>query len=67
MVDYKRAQRSATLSETMKKLMIDWWVQETSISPNRKDVVRRRVGVKNFEIHPKHYLQISQVRTYNFE
>jgi hypothetical protein len=66
-LNYTKVRRFNTLSKAMKKLMIDCWVQETSISPNQKDVVQRRVSVKNFEIHPKHYLQTSQVKTYNFE
>jgi len=64
--NYKKVQRFNTLLEVVKKLMINWWVQETSISPNHKDVVWR-VGIKNFEIHLKHYLQTSQVKTYNFK
>jgi len=38
-LNYKRIPRFDTLSEVAKKLVIDWWVQETSISPNPKDVI----------------------------
>lgn len=57
-LNYKRALRSGRISEPVKTLVSDWWVQETSISPNWKDVVRRRIGVKDFVHHPTQCLQM---------
>jgi aspartate oxidase len=41
--------------------VINWWENETIISLKTKDVVRRRIGMKLYETHSKHYLQMSQV------
>jgi hypothetical protein len=53
---------SDVLPQEIKNVIIDWWTKETPISPNRKDVVKRQIVVKRFEEHPKHFLQVSQVR-----
>jgi len=29
-----------------------WWTLETTISPNKKDIVQLCIGVKNFNSHP---------------
>jgi hypothetical protein len=42
-------------------LITKWWDTTFTISPNIKDVKRRRIGVKTFEQHATHYLQESQV------
>jgi hypothetical protein len=63
-LNYKRFFWSDRIPEAVKTLVSDWWVQETSISPNWKDVVRRRIGVKDFVHHPTHYLQTLEVRIY---
>jgi len=34
---------------------------ETTISPNRKKVYKKRIGVKQLIEHPTHLLQVSQV------
>jgi hypothetical protein len=52
-LNYKRALQSDRISEAVKTLVSDWWVQETSISPNWKDVVQRRIGVKDFVVFCK--------------
>lgn len=57
----RRAVRVDSMPSELKALVVQWWTSDTSISPNRKDISRRRVGVNEFEEHPKHYLQISQV------
>jgi hypothetical protein len=40
----------------MKTLVIDWWENKTTISPNKKDVVKRLFGIKLFKAHTPHYL-----------
>ena len=49
-----------TLSEATQGLVCSWWHSEMTVSPNKKDVVRKRVEVKVIK-HPHHYLQESQV------
>lgn len=61
----RRRERSDTISEATKSLVISWWTKETTISPNRKDIRRRLRGVKDYEEHVTHYLQCSQVSVHS--
>jgi hypothetical protein len=58
---YRRARRSDAMSNVDKEVVRKWWEEETTVSPNRKDVVNHRVGIKEYESHPTQYLQVSQV------
>lgn len=58
---YKRAKRADALSTALVELVTTWWTLETTVSPNRKDVTYKRVGVRVKIEHPKHYLQVSEV------
>ena len=62
---YKRAKRADALSTALVELVTTWWTLETTVSPNRKDVTYKRVGVKVKIEHPKHYLQVSEVIHFN--
>jgi hypothetical protein len=55
-MDYKRAKQPNALSQHLKQLVLDWWRIETTISPNCKDITRLKIGVKQFKVHPVHYL-----------
>jgi hypothetical protein len=57
----KREKHGNALFESTKNLVINWWTIETTISPNHKDVMRRRTAVKMYESHAIHYLQVFQV------
>lgn len=57
---YKRVERENALSTTMVELVATWWTLEITImSPNRKGVTYKPIGVKVKIEHPKHYLQVS--------
>jgi hypothetical protein len=58
----KREKHGNALFESTKNLVINWWTIETTISLNHKNVVKRRTGVKMYESHAIHYLQVFQVR-----
>lgn len=60
--DRKRRSDALTAEET--SAVCSWWETETTVSPNKRDVKRRRVGVKEHETHATHYLQVSQVSDY---
>jgi hypothetical protein len=49
----------ATSLNIVRSFMTRWWENETTISPNMKDVVRRCTIVKLYETHCTHYLQMS--------
>lgn len=57
-----RKRRRDALSAEETSAVCSWWETETTVSPNKKDVKRRRTGVKEHETHATHYLQVSQVR-----
>lgn len=57
-----RKRRSDALSAEETSAVCSWWETETTVSPNKKDVKRRRIGVKEHETHATHYLQVSQVK-----
>jgi hypothetical protein len=50
----RRAKRSNALPQSLKDLVIQYWTNQT----NCKDVVRHCIGVKVYEEHAAHYLQI---------
>ena len=57
----KRRKREG-LSDNTKVLVNLWWISETRVSPNKKDVTRKRLGPKIYEHHPTHFLLESLVR-----
>jgi hypothetical protein len=58
-LNYKKQKRSDCLLESLKKVVRQWWTDRSIVSPNRKDVVRKCRGVKHYENHATHYLQMS--------
>ena len=60
-INRKRTTRATQVTAEMKAQVIEWWTTESSISPNRKDIVRKRLSVNMWTEHPVHYLQVSQV------
>ena len=61
-----RKQRSDELSAEDRTSVYSWWETETTVSSNKRDVKRRRIGVKDHETHATHYLQVSQVNCLSF-
>ena len=45
----------------VKELINLFWKNESRVSPNKKDVCRRRLGRNRYEQHPVHLLDVSQV------
>ena len=49
--------------ERIKKLVIeDFWKNNTFVSPNQRDVVRRRLGSQNRDPLVKHFLDSTQTQ-----
>lgn len=57
----RRVIRSDSLSDHVKAVVAQWWTNETTVSPNMKDVVTFREGLRQWLSHPTHFLQCSQV------
>lgn len=60
-LNYRSKRRSDALSDSVKEVVIEFWTSETTVSPNRKDIIRHRNGVHQYSEHPAQYLQVSEV------
>ena len=55
-------QNRGGLSDYMKDCVLAWWKSQTKVSPNKKDIVRHRVGRNDWlPPHPTHFLSETQV------
>ena len=55
-------QKRAGLSDYVKQCVLQWWKVQTKVSPNKKDIVRHKVGWNLWlPPHPTHYLCETQV------
>ena len=54
-------QKSSIITTEIKELVFGFWQTETRVSPNKKDVCRKRLGRKSYTKHPVHLLDESQV------
>jgi len=63
-LNYKNQKRYDCLLESLKKVVRQWWTNCSIVSPNRKDMVKRCIGVRHYENHATHYLQMSQVKIF---
>jgi hypothetical protein len=48
--------RSDILASETKAIILSWWASKTHMSPNKKEVVRRRLAPKVYEEKPTQYL-----------
>ena len=46
-------------------MMHGYWVENSRVSPNARDVIRRRISQNQYEIHPKHILEMTQIQLFN--
>ena len=55
-------QKRVGLSDYVKQCVLQWWKVQTKVSPNKKGIVRHRVG-RNLWLppHSTHYLSETQV------
>lgn len=51
------------LTHDEKELIFSFWMSNTCVSPNKKDVCRKCIGIKSYVKHPVHLLEQSQVIT----
>ncbi len=52
----KSKNHGSGLCEATVQQIVVFWTLGTTISPNAKDVTRKRTGVKKYEEHATHYL-----------
>jgi len=58
---HRRKTQSNSFAKNVRTLVEQWWAEETTVSPNRKDVVTFHEGPRQWVSHTTHFLQISQV------
>lgn len=56
-----RRKREGGISDAVKIVVMTWWTAETRVSPNRKDIRRKRLGRSLYDTHPAHLLMETQV------
>lgn len=61
----RRSIRSDSLADNVKLVVQQWWENETTVSPNRKDIISFHEGLRQWISHPTHFLQCSQVQHRN--
>ena len=62
-----RKKRSDGLTEYVKAVVILWWAQNTRVSPNRKEIARKRTGPGEWDEKPTHFLMETQVCHLHFK
>ena len=56
-----RKKRRDALSQEAVDAVVSWWTEETRVSPSKKDIRRKRMGVRQYISHAGHWLEESQV------
>jgi hypothetical protein len=62
-----RQLRGDALSKDVKQTVYNWWISPDTSTPtgNKRDVKRKRIGVKTYLSHPIYILQKSQTEVYD--
>ena len=62
---HRQMHRASTITSKIRETVFQFWLVETRISPNKKDVVQKRVGKSAHVLHPPvHLLDLPQVNPY---
>ena len=56
-----RCKPMTPITSEIKDVIIMFWTNESRVSPNKKDLCRKRVGRNQYEEHPIHLLDVPQV------
>ena len=59
-----RVLRSDRINETVRNLVTTFWTDHTRPSPNTRDVIKKRIGPKEYLQHTKHWLDNTQHELY---
>jgi len=51
-VPLQRSKRLDGLTDGVKEIVRSFWHEHTRVSPNKKDIVRKRIGVRSYESYP---------------
>jgi hypothetical protein len=53
------------LGEDVKKIIYEYWMKNSRVSPKARDVMRRRITRNQYEEHAKHILDTTQIELFN--
>ena len=53
------------LGENLKKTIYEYWKKNSCVSPNARDVMRRRIARNQYEQHENHFLETTQIELLN--
>mgnify|MGYP007007530658 FL=1 len=56
-----RRRRCDALSQEIIEKVDSFWAKNTRVSPNKKDVCRQRISQGKYQIHPRHFLEMTEV------
>ena len=57
----RQPRTKSVITEEVKEIVVSFWTNNTRVSPNKKDVCRKRIGRKLYTRHPVHLLEQPQV------
>ena len=63
---HRQLPQTSTITTEIRMLVFEFWQTETRVSPNKKDVCRKRLGRKVYTKHPIHLLDEPQVCSIEF-
>ena len=63
---HRQLPQTSTITTEIRMLVFEFWQTETRVSPNKKDVCRKRLGRKVYTKHPVHLLDEPQVCSNEF-
>jgi hypothetical protein len=49
------------LNMNIKNVVLQWWISKTRVSPNKFDVINKRLETSVYDEKPKHFLMETQV------
>ena len=58
---FGRRRRCDALSPEIIEEVGSFWAKNTRVSPNKKDVCRQRISRGRYQIHPRHFLEMTEV------
>ena len=53
------------MGEGVKHIVQKYWLEHALVSPNSRDVIRKRVSRNVYESRPKHIMEMTQVQWFN--
>ena len=53
------------VDESVKSMMHEYWVENSHVSPNARDMIQYKISPNQYESHPKHIFDMTQIQLFN--